>query len=85
MSVIGSKGQREKLATKLSTFGHTPCQQVHNLCLIFDSDLNFKAHVGYVTKTAFYHLRNIAEVQMFLSLSNTERLMHVCISSKLAY
>ena len=36
------------------------------------TDLNFKAHVGFVTISAFYHLNNIAKVQPFLFLSDTE-------------
>ena len=43
--------------------------------LMFDSELNFKTHMGHVTKSAFYHIKNIAEVQPFLSLSNTEKLI----------
>ena len=38
-----------------------------------------------VTKTAFYQLKNISKVRPFLSLSNTERLMHAFITSRLDY
>ena len=53
--------------------------------MIFDCDFNFTAHVRRVTKTAFYHLENISKVKPFLSLSNTERLMHAFITSRLDY
>jgi hypothetical protein len=36
-----------------------------------------------VTKIAFYHLRNIANVRLFLSQADTERLIH--ITSRLDY
>lgn len=53
--------------------------------VIFESDLNFKAHVHSATKIAFYHLKNILQVMAFLSLSNTESLMHALTNSKLNY
>lgn len=39
--------------------------------MVFESDLNFKAHVGFVTKSVFYRLKNPAQVWPFLSLSDT--------------
>lgn len=53
--------------------------------VIFDSELNFRAHVGIVTKFVLYHLKNIAKLQPFLSLLRTERLIHTLISSRLDY
>lgn len=34
---------------------------------------------------AFYHLKNITKVRLFLFLSNTERLMHTFITSRIDY
>ena len=53
--------------------------------MILDPDFNFKSHISNVTKTPFYHLRNIAKVQPFLSQADTERLMHAFITSRLDY
>ena len=83
--VIGSKTQREKLVSQLNTQGLKPSQEARNLGVIFDADFNFKAHVRSITKTAFFHLKNISKVRPFLSLSNTERLMHAFITSRLDY
>ena len=44
-----------------------------------------EAHIRNVTKLSFYHLRNISKVKPFLSQSDTERLMHCFISSRLDY
>ncbi|KAF7662655.1 hypothetical protein LDENG_00230080 [Lucifuga dentata] len=38
-----------------------------------------------VARLAFYHLKNISKVRLFLSLSNTERLVHTFIISRLEY
>jgi len=70
---------REKLLAKLQDF--KPSQCVKNLGVIFDSELSFIAHIKNVTKTGFYHLKNIARVRPFLSQANTEVLMHVFILS----
>lgn len=50
-------------------FSGIRCLGLHwlGLAVVFDLELNFRIHVGYVTKTAFYHLKNIAMVRLFLS------------------
>src|SRR4029434_5542331 len=42
--------------------------------------INLKA-----TKTAFFHLRNIAKVRPFISQNDAEKLIHAFISSRLDY
>ncbi|XP_074522673.1 uncharacterized protein LOC141787880 [Halichoeres trimaculatus] len=83
--IIDPKAQGEKLFSKLQTLSLTPCNQVKNLGVIFDSELNFIPHIKNVTKTGFYHLKNIARVRPFLSRANTETLMHAFISSRIDY
>ena len=51
----------------------------------FDSDLNFETHIKNIIQTSFYHLKNTAKVQPFLSQADTERLMHAFITSRLDY
>ncbi|XP_041658908.1 GTPase IMAP family member 9-like [Cheilinus undulatus] len=63
----------------------TPSQQIRNLGVIFDPTLSFKPHICHVTKTAFFHLRNIAHLRPTLSTSAAETLIHAVISSRLDY
>ncbi len=42
-------------------------------------------HISYVTKTAFFHLRNIAKLRNMLSVSDAEKLVHAFMTSRLDY
>uniref|UniRef100_A0AAQ6IFM4 Reverse transcriptase domain-containing protein n=1 Tax=Anabas testudineus TaxID=64144 RepID=A0AAQ6IFM4_ANATE len=44
--------------------------------VILDSSLSFEAHVDNVTRTAFFHLRNIAKIRNILSLNDAEKFVH---------
>ncbi len=46
---------------------------VKNLGVILDSNLFFKNHISHVTKTAFFHLINIAKLRNMLSVSDAEK------------
>ncbi len=58
---------------------------VKNLGVILDSNLSFENHISNVTKTAFFHLRNIAKLRNMLSVSDAEKLVHAFMSSRLDY
>ncbi len=49
---------------------------VKNLGVTLDSKLSFENHISNVTKTAFFHLRNIAKLRNMLSVSDAEKLIH---------
>uniref|UniRef100_A0A9J8DEF0 Reverse transcriptase domain-containing protein n=1 Tax=Cyprinus carpio carpio TaxID=630221 RepID=A0A9J8DEF0_CYPCA len=50
---------------------------VKNLGVILDSNLSFENHISHVTKTAFFHLRNIAKLRNMLPVPDAEKLfMH---------
>lgn len=79
--LFSPSGMREEVKSKLGSLITQSKSFVRNLGVIFYSDLNFKSHIQYVTKTVFYHLRNIAKVRTFLAVKDTEKLMHAFITS----
>ncbi len=58
---------------------------VKNLVVILDSNLSFENHISHVTKTAFFHLRNIAKLRNMLTVSDAEKLVHAFMTSTLDY
>ncbi len=58
---------------------------VKNLGVILDSNLSFENHISHVTKTAFFHLRNIAKLWNMLSVSDAEKLLNSFMTSRLDY
>ncbi len=58
---------------------------VKDLGVILDRNLSFEHHISYVTRTAFFHLRNIAKLRNMLSVSDAEKLVHAFMTSRLDY
>ena len=63
----------------------TPSPVVCNLGVILDPTLSFQSHIKNVTRSAFYHLKNIARLRPSLSDSVTQTLIHCFISTRLDY
>ncbi len=68
--LIGPKNSTENLS------GHNlqldgcpvPSSTVKNLGVVLDTNLSFENHISHVTKTAFFHLRNIAKLASGLAI-----------------
>ena len=58
---------------------------VKDLGVILDRNLSFENHISYVTRTAFFHLRNTAKLRNMLSVSDAEKLVHAFMTSRLDY
>ncbi len=65
--------------------GQTTKNQVKNLGVILETDLSFSSHVKAVTKSAYYHLKNIARIRCFVSSQDLEKLVHAFITSRVDY
>ncbi len=62
-----------------------PVSQCRNLGVIFDSGLTMEPQVRSVCKSALYHLRLIARIRRFLSVSATKALVHALVLSRIDY
>ena len=70
--LVGPKALRQNIPSLLTPLSVKPCEHVNNLGVILDADLTFQRHISNISKTAFYHLRNISKVRCFLSQSDSE-------------
>ncbi len=69
----------------LDSRGQTTNNQVKNLGVILETDLSFSCHIKAVTKSAYYHLKNIARIRCFVSSQDLEKLVHAFITSRVDY
>ncbi len=82
---FGNKDEVLKVNAYLDSRGQTTKNQVRNLGVILETDLSFSSHVKAVTKSAYYHLKNIARIRCFVSSQDLEKLVHVFITSRVDY
>jgi hypothetical protein len=86
--VIGPKRLRDSLCNQiimLDNVSVAPSSTVRNLGVMFDQELSFKSHINQSTKTAYFHLRNIAKIRNILPKSAAEKVVHTLVSSRLDY
>ena len=75
MTVIGPKKQRDLLLNlRINLDGCTVVSNktVKDLGVTLDPDLSLDAHCKPVSRTGFFHLRNIAKFRSFLSKNDAE-------------
>ncbi|CDQ73217.1 unnamed protein product [Oncorhynchus mykiss] len=88
MFVLCPKKQRDLLLNL--TINLDGCTVVSNktvkdLGVTLDPDLSFDEHIKTVSRTAFFHLCNIAKIKNFLSKNDAEKLIHAFVTSRLDY
>uniref|UniRef100_A0A8C7PYQ5 Reverse transcriptase domain-containing protein n=1 Tax=Oncorhynchus mykiss TaxID=8022 RepID=A0A8C7PYQ5_ONCMY len=86
MLVLGPKKQRDLLLNL--TINLNGCTVVSNKTVktvTLDPDLSFEEHIKTISRTAFFHLRNIAKIRNFLSKNDAEKLIHAFVTSRLDY
>ncbi len=52
---------------------------VRNLGVIFDQDLSFNSYIKQISRTAFFHLHNIAKIRHILSQKDAEKIVHLLL------
>ena len=57
----------------------------YNLGVIFDPDLSFNSLLKQISRTAFFHLRNISKIRNVLTQKDAEKLVHAFVTSRLDY
>ncbi len=82
---FGNKDEVLKVNAYLDSRGQTTKNQVRNLGVILETDLSFSSHVKAVTKSAYYHLKNIARIRCFVSSQDLEKLVHAFITIRVDY
>lgn len=86
--VLGPQKLRETFSKDLNALDGisvAPNTTVRNLGVLFDQDLSFSSHIKQISRTAFFHLRNIAKIRPILSQSDAEKLVHAFVTSRLDY
>ncbi|XP_071329025.1 uncharacterized protein [Trachinotus anak] len=86
--VIGPKHLRDTLCDNILTLDDITLASsatVRNLGVIFDQDLSFTSHIKQVSRTAFFHLHNIAKIRPILCLKEAEKLVHAFVTPRLDY
>ncbi|XP_060780506.1 NACHT, LRR and PYD domains-containing protein 3-like [Neoarius graeffei] len=82
-NTIGDSGVKE--LSDLLHNSNCTLEKLKNLGIYMDPALSFKSHINHVTKTSFFHLRNIARLRPTLSTPAAETLIHAFITSRLNY
>ena len=59
--IFGPKEERQTISTLFNSMILKPTNQARNLAVVLDSDLNF--NIKAITKSAYYHLKNIARIK----------------------
>ncbi|KAL0970199.1 hypothetical protein UPYG_G00238640 [Umbra pygmaea] len=83
--LVGPKVKREKISMNLGNLTSLIKPEVRSLGVIIDSDLSFTSHLNKMTKTSYFHLRNIAKVRPFITQKDAEKLIHAFVTTRLDY
>ena len=54
-----------------------------NIGVVFDSTLSMSNHISAICRSAYFHLKNIRAIRQVLTQSETEKLVHAFVSSRL--
>ncbi|TWW74291.1 hypothetical protein D4764_14G0002920 [Takifugu flavidus] len=73
--VFGPEPLRDRLDHMITLDGIslTSCLSVRNLGVTFDQNVSFNSHIKLVSRSAFFHLRNITRIRKLLTWHDAEK------------
>ena len=83
--IIASDSIAPKVAKSIGSLSSAVRSNLRNLGVIFDQAMHFDQHIKSLTRTCFFHLRNIAKLKSIVSQPELEMIIHAFISSRLDY
>ena len=75
----------ESLCLNIDGCSISESTHIRNLGITFDPTLTFRTHIKETTRSAFFHLRNIAKILPVLSRRSAEVVLHALVSSRVDY
>lgn len=83
--IIASDCVAARVADHMGSLKRNVRSDIRNLGVNFDQSMHLDKHVKSLTRSCFFHLRNIAKLRSIVSHTELEMSVHAFISSRLDY
>ena len=86
LTLHGTRQQLAKVSLDTITISNSEIkcsERARNLGVIFDSELNFKAHISAICQSCFHQLRDISSIRKYLTTDAAKTIIHAFVSSRI--